>query len=157
MRGIEIVMLNTGDLARLCAVTPGLFDDDIRPDQAAAFLADPMNLCVLAYDGAEAVGMVTGTILRHPDKTPTLFVNEVGTREGWMRQGIATALMNRMRAEALARGCEGAWLGTEAENEVAQSFYRSLGAEELDGVFYGFDGAFSDDEDEDEMPEDRTR
>ena len=33
-------------------------------------------------------------------------------------------------AEARARGCEGVWLGTELDNEVAQSFYRSLGAEE---------------------------
>lgn len=150
MKGIEILLLGPADLARLCAVSAGLFDEDIRPDQAAAFLADPMNLCILAYDADEAVGMVTGTILRHPDKSPALFVNELGTREGWMRQGIATALMERIRAEARARGCDGVWLGTELDNEVAQSFYRSLGAEELQGVFYGFDGAFSDLEDADE-------
>lgn len=150
MKGIEIVLLVPADLARLCAVRPGLFDEDIREGEAAAFLADPMNICVLAYDGTEAVGMVTGTILRHPDKAPSLFVNELGTRDEWVRQGIATALMDRIRAEARARGCDGAWLGTELDNEVAQSFYRSLGAEELPGVFYGFDGVFADEAEPDD-------
>lgn len=138
MRGIEIVLLGPGDLARLCAVTPGLFDEDIRPDQAAAFLADPANLCLLAYDGDAAVGMVTATVLRHPDKPPTLFVNEVGTREGWMRRGIATALMTRMRAEAEARGCVGMWWGTDADNAEAIALYRKLGCDEVAGVFFGF-------------------
>jgi ribosomal protein S18 acetylase RimI-like enzyme len=122
-------------------VQPGLFDADIRPDQARAFLDDPANLIWLAYDGNMAVGMVTATILRHPDKAPSLFVNEVGTRDAWLRRGIATALMRTAIAAARARGIEGVWLGTEVDNEPARALYQSLGADEVMGVYYGWDDA----------------
>jgi hypothetical protein len=41
MQGITIRALGPEDLAVLCAVPEGLFDEDIRPDQAEAFLVDP--------------------------------------------------------------------------------------------------------------------
>jgi ribosomal protein S18 acetylase RimI-like enzyme len=145
MQGIEIVELGPADLPRLLAVAPGLFDAAMRPDQAALFLADPANLCCLAYDGDMAVGMLTGTVLRHPDKLPSLFINEVGTRDGWLRRGIATALLTRTRAIAQARGWDGMWLGTEADNLPAQALYRALGADEVPGMFYGWDGALDPD------------
>jgi ribosomal protein S18 acetylase RimI-like enzyme len=145
LQGIEFAELGPGDLPRLLAVEPDLFDEPIRPDQAALFLADPMNLCLLAHDGPLAVGMLTGTILRHPDKAPALFINEVGTRDAWQRRGIATALMQRALDWARRRGCEGVWLGTEADNLPAQALYRSLGADEVAGAFYGWDGALDED------------
>jgi ribosomal protein S18 acetylase RimI-like enzyme len=122
-------------------VQPGLFDEDIRPDQAAAFLADPANWILIAYDGAMAVGMLTGTVLRHPDKPPSLFVNEVGTREDWQRRGIARAMLQAVLARARTAGVEGVWLGTETDNLPAQGLYRALRATEVAGVFYGWDGA----------------
>ena len=121
------------DLALLCAVEPGLFDADIRPDQARAFLNDPHHEMVLAFDGAQAVGMVSGTVLRHPDKPPAMFINEVGTRESHQRRGIATALTERMIEIARARGCEGVWLGTETDNLPARGLYRKLGGDEVIG------------------------
>lgn len=134
-------MMGLADLADVLALEDGLFDDPIRPDQSAAFLADPMNLLAIAYSGLRAVGMASATILRHPDKAPSLFVNEVGTRDGWTRQGVASALMHTLISTARARGCEGVWVGTEHDNEPAKALYRSLGAVELPGVFFGWDDA----------------
>ena len=36
-------------------------------------------------------------------------------------------------------GCEGIWLGTEADNLAALALYRSLGADEVAGVYFGWD------------------
>jgi ribosomal protein S18 acetylase RimI-like enzyme len=144
---ITIRTLGPPDLATLLGIADGLFDNPIRPAEARAFLADPANLLLLAFDGAQAVGMLTATFLRHPDKPLSLFVNELGTRDGWQRQGIATALMTRALAIARARGARGTWLGTDADNTPAIAFYRSLKAAELPGVFFGWDGALDQDQD----------
>lgn len=136
---MQIVEISLADLDLLQSVTPGLFDHDIRPDQAAAFLSDPMNLLLLAFDGPLAVGMVSATLLRHPDKPPALFINEVGTRDSHLRRGIATALMRRMMDMGRARGCQGIWLGTEPGNDAALALYRKLGGQEQVLVGFGWD------------------
>lgn len=138
---IDLRRLGPDDLATLLSVEEGLFDEPLNSAESAAFLADPANLLLLAFDGDDAVGMLTGTFLRHPDKPLSLFVNELGTREAWQRRGIATALMREAIAIARARGARGVWLGTEEDNDAAIAFYRSLGAEELRGVFFGWDDA----------------
>lgn len=142
MPGFVIREIRMAEIDLLLAVTPGLFDHDIRADQSLAFLSDPGNMLFLAHDGDLAVGMATATILRHPDKPPALFVNEVGTRDSHLRRGIATSLMQAVIAAARNRGCQGIWLGTEADNDAALGLYRKLGGEELDFVGFGWDDAF---------------
>jgi ribosomal protein S18 acetylase RimI-like enzyme len=45
----------------------------------------------------------------------------------WHGQGIAQALMERVRAEAAARGAKTLWLGVWERNPRAQAFYRKCG------------------------------
>lgn len=142
MHGIGIREIGLAEIDQLLAVTPGLFDEPIRPEQSQAFLADPANLLFLAFDGDLAVGMATATVLLHPDKAPALFINEVGTRDSHLRRGIATALMQAVLAAGRARGCQGIWLGTERDNTAALGLYRKLGGEELDFIGFGWDDAF---------------
>jgi aminoglycoside 6'-N-acetyltransferase I len=144
-QALTIRHLGPEDIDLLLAVPEGLFDAPIDAVQAAAFLADPLHEIMLAYDGDLAVGMVTGTVVFHPDKPPSMFVNEVGTRDGWQRRGIALALMERFFDLARARGCKGIWLGTEPDNEAALGLYRRLGGQEITFVGFGWDGAFDDD------------
>ena len=144
MNDLDIRRLTKSDLEGLLAVSEGLFDNPIRRDQAVAFLADPLHEMLLAYESGQAVGMVSATVLLHPDKAPSLFINEVGTRDEWTRQGIATALVTRMIEIGRARGCVGAWLGTELDNALARGLYRSMDADEVSGVFYGWGGALDD-------------
>ncbi len=146
-KGITFHTLGPEDGALLAAIPEGLFDAAIDPQQAAAFLADPGHVLVLAFVGDFAVGMATGTVLLHPDKPPALFVNEVGVREDWQRRGIATALMERLIALAGARGCEGIWLGTELDNVAARALYlKAGGTEDGNVVLYGWDGALDRDQ-----------
>ena len=138
---IQIRDIGPGDIDLLPAVPPGLFDNDIRPDQSRAFLAGPANILLLAYAGDLAVGMASDTVLRHPDKAPALFVNEVGTRDSHLRQGVATALMQHLLALGRARGCQGIWLGTEPDNLPALGLYRKLGGTEAPFTGFGWDDA----------------
>jgi ribosomal protein S18 acetylase RimI-like enzyme len=133
--------LGPDDLPLLASVREGLFDDPVDPVHSAAFLADPLHEIVLAFAGGDAVGMATGTVLLHPDKPPTLFVNEVGVREEWQRQGIGRAVTERLIGIARARGCKGIWLGTEPDNVAALALYRSLEGEEVTFVGFGWDDA----------------
>ncbi len=75
--------------------------------------------------------MCSGTIIRHPDKAPWLFLNELGTRDSHVRRGIATALVHAMLDLARTRGCTDVWLGTDPDNAAALCLYRRFrGAEE---------------------------
>jgi ribosomal protein S18 acetylase RimI-like enzyme len=139
---ITLHLMGPDDLDRLMAVGAGLFDNPVRRDQATAFLTAPGHLLVLAYAESQAVGMASGQVLLHPDKAPAFFINEVGTRESHRRRGIAKRLCARLLEEARAMGCEGIWLATEADNTAARALYRSLAAQETDGiVVYDWDGA----------------
>ena len=88
------------------------------------------------------VGFASGTVLLHPDKQPSLFINELGTAEGWRRRGIGVALVAAIREEARGMGCAEAWLGTEADNEAARATYRRAGGREHAGfVLFDWGGA----------------
>jgi ribosomal protein S18 acetylase RimI-like enzyme len=127
---VEIRKLGARDLALLHSVPPGLFDAPVDPEQAEAFLADPMNLMFLAFVDETAVAMTSATVLRHPDKAPQLFINEVATRPEYRGRGIAKALCRRAIMTARSLGCQSIWLGTEADNTEARALYRSLGGKE---------------------------
>ena len=138
---ITYVQLGPDDFERLMAVRPGLFDLPLRPDQARAFLDNPLHEIVLAFDGETAVGMATGTVLLHPDKPPSMFINEIGTRDSHLRQGIGTGVTQALINIARKRGCVGIWLGTESDNVPALGLYRSMKATEVTGSFFGWDDA----------------
>lgn len=146
MEGITIRPLGPADLDLLLSVPDGLFDKAMIPEQAHAFLDDPLHEIVLAFDGGRTgglvVGMATGTILLHPDKPPSFFVNEVGTRDSHLRRGIASALTARLMEIARGRGCQGIWLATEPDNIAALGLYRKLGGQEEPVVAFGWDDAF---------------
>ncbi|MCY6382302.1 GNAT family N-acetyltransferase [Hoeflea prorocentri] len=143
-RHVTLRHLQADDLPLLLKVEEGLFDNPIDPAQAAAFLSDPLHELVLAFDGDLAVGMASGCILLHPDKKPSMFVNEVGVRDSHLRQGIGRAVTEKLFEIARARGCQGIWLGTEADNGPALALYRKLRGDELKGVYFGWDGAFDE-------------
>ncbi len=142
MEGITIRQLGPADLDLLLSVPDGLFDEAVIPEQARAFLNEPLHEIVLAFDGDLVVAMATGAILLHPDKPPSFFINEVGTRDSHLRRGIASALTARLMEIARDRGCQGIWLATEPDNIAALGLYRKLGGQEEPVVAFGWDDAF---------------
>lgn len=131
---ITVRMLGPDDLAVFDRVAEGTFDFPVRPDQALAFLESPSHLIAAALAGDLVVGMATGVIYLHPDKPPQLWINEVGTAEGWGRRGIATRTSRALMAAAAAAGCTEMWLATEGENAPARALYRTLAGEETEGI-----------------------
>ncbi len=119
-------LLGPGDASLLDRVAEEVFDEPIRPNRAAAYLAEPGNLMLVALDGDLVVGQCAGVIHRHPDKPTELYVDELGVSPAWQRQGIGAELMRRILDEGRARGCEEAWLGTEPDNVAANALYAGL-------------------------------
>lgn len=118
------------------------FDHAVDARELERFVGDPGHELVFATIYDLVVGFASGTVLRHPDKAPAFFINEVGVDVPWRRRGVARALCRRLIERARAIGCAGIWLATEADNTAARALYRSLSARETRGiVVYDWDGA----------------
>lgn len=131
---ITLRHLGPDDLELVLNIKEGLFDGPVRPEQAAAFLAEPLHDMVVAMDGVVVVGMASGQVSLHPDKLPAYFIGEVGVRDAYQRRGIATRLCLALKDIAEARNCNGVWVPTEDENAPARALYRSLNGRETTGV-----------------------
>lgn len=87
---------------------------------------------IVAVDGQEVVGFAVVQFMHTPD-TPYkrardfYHVEEFGVDEKHRRQGIATALMEFVKADARARGFQKVELDMWQFNEVALQFYESVG------------------------------
>ena len=96
---VALRLLGPGDAAVLARVAEGVFDEPVRPDRAAAHLAEPGHLMLVALDGDLVVGQCAAVIHRHPDKATELYVDEVGVADGWRRRGIGRAMLDRILRE----------------------------------------------------------
>ncbi len=144
MDGIRIIHLGPEDHDILLRVEPGLFDRALEPAEVFSFLAQGTHEMVLAMAAGHAVGMASGVVILHPDKPPQFFVNEVDVRENYRRQGIGTALIQRLRDIAMDRGCVDVWLAAEGDDLPARRLFRSMKAHETEHVVI-YDWSDSDD------------
>lgn len=136
--GVTIKRITTADIALFARVGAEVFDKPIHPDRLKAYLAQPGHLMVLALDANLVVGQCAGVIHRHPDKVTELYIDEVGTATGHLRQGIATAMLRELFAWGGELGCKEAWLGTELDNIAANGLYRRFGGEADTMAYYEF-------------------
>ncbi|HSG35239.1 MAG TPA: GNAT family N-acetyltransferase, partial [Sphingomonadaceae bacterium] len=123
--GWEIRRLGPGD-EMLVEQGGHLFDDPPIPHETTRFLVGEDNFLWFALVEGKPAGFVSAVLLRHPDKRPSLFVNELGVDDEYRRRGIATALMEAAVAQARALGCEAAWVAAESDDELAIAFYESM-------------------------------
>ncbi len=127
---ITIRSLGPEDAFVLDRVRPGVFDNEIDPSRAWAFLATRVNEMVVALDQGEVVGFAFGTTLFRPDKPTQFYIDEVSVHADYQRQGIARRMLEHLRDRAFDRGCESIWLLTEADNDAARALYSKTGARE---------------------------
>lgn len=111
-----------------------VFDGPALAAATAGFLSGPQNIMVLAEMDGLAVGFASGTVLDHPDKPPSLLIQELGVNEPAQRRGIARVLLAALRDEGRRRGCRGSWVLTEDDNVAAKATYRAAGGREITGV-----------------------
>ena len=107
-------------------IAPDVFDNDIIPEQLDAFLQDPRHRMFLAVDDGVVVGMASAFEYLHPDKNSQLFINEVGVAPSHRRLGIGRRLVEALINCAKERGCDYAWLGTDADNISGNACFSSV-------------------------------
>ncbi|MBX3579178.1 MAG: GNAT family N-acetyltransferase [Rhizobiaceae bacterium] len=135
---IDYRLLRQGDDAVLGRVAAGVFDEPVRPDRVAAYLAEPNHHLLVAIADGLVVGQVAAVVHRHPDKPAELYIDEVGVGDDWLRRGIARRMMEAMFAFGRSIGCAECWVGTEGDNEPAIALYRGFGAEPVHLVYFEY-------------------
>jgi len=122
---IEIRRLEAGDDALVMRVAKDVFDEPVRPDRLAAYLASPGHFMIVALADGVVVGQCAAVIHRHPDKVSELYIDEVGVTPAFQRQGIARKMLDAVFVIGRENGCEEAWVGTEPGNAAARALYES--------------------------------
>jgi ribosomal protein S18 acetylase RimI-like enzyme len=137
---VTVKLLTIDDVEVLHRVDDDVFDDPVRPDLAAEFLADPRHHIAVAVDGGVVIGMASAVHYVHPDKPPQLFIDEVGVASSHRRQGIASQLIALLLAHGRALGCSEAWVAADEDNAPARALYAKAGGQEepVRAVIYAF-------------------
>ncbi len=130
---IQLKVATREDIPALVAAGDNLFDFPVKPDRAREFFADPRHHLVLALDGNKAVGMVSAFHYVHPDKDPTLFINEASVIKTCQGQGIGQNLVRFMVDYGRQHlDCREVWVATENSNVTAQNAYLAAGGKKDD-------------------------
>lgn len=122
---VEIRRLYPGDDALVMRVADDVFDEPVRPDRLASYLAQSGHFMIVALVEGLVVGQCAAVIHRHPDKPIELYIDEVGVSPAFQRQGIARKMLDAMFALGREHGCEEAWVGTEPDNLPARALYEA--------------------------------
>jgi len=122
----EILRLSPENAAVLDRVADEVFDEPVRSERLAAYLAEPGHVMLVALVGKIVVGQCAAVVHRHPDKVTELYIDEVGVAPAFQRKGIARAMVERMLAIGKELGCGEAWVGTEPDNLPARGLYEGL-------------------------------
>ena len=122
----DIHLVSSENSEILDRIGADVFDDPIDTPQLYAFLDDMRHIMFVAVHEETVVGMASAVEYFHPDKNPQLWINEIGVASTHRRLGIGRSLVKALLAEAKARGCVSAWLGTDIDNESAQACFGSV-------------------------------
>ena len=118
-----------------------LFDHPVDLTATTNFLADDRHHLLIGYVGGQPAGFVTAVELLHPDKPqPEMFLYELGVEEPFRRQGVATALMQRLVDLCRERGCGEMFVLTDDDNAAGNDTYAKAGGKPKPaGVMYAWD------------------
>jgi aminoglycoside 6'-N-acetyltransferase I len=137
---IEIKVLQKGDAALLARVVPGVFDHPLDAHLTAEFLADPRHHLAVAIEDGAVIAMASAVHYVHPDKSPELWINEVGVAASHRGRGLGSAVLSAVLQAGQAVGCVEAWMLTHRSNTPAMRLYSSAGGTEApeDQVMFTF-------------------
>ncbi|HUR95708.1 MAG TPA: GNAT family N-acetyltransferase [Gemmatimonadales bacterium] len=127
----EVRILGARDAAVLARVAPGVFDNEVDPALSAEFLRDPRHHLAVAIDDGHVVGFASGVHYVHPDKSPELWINEVGVAPSHQRHGLGRQLLRLLFARGRELGCREAWVLTSPANGAAIRLYEAVGGRDL--------------------------
>ena len=136
---LQIIRLTAANADLLRNIAEDVFDMDVVPERLRAYLAEPVNLMIIAVDGDLVIGQAAAVIHKHPDKPDELFIDEVGVSPDWRQRGIARRMMQAMFQLGRSLGCQASWLGTEVDNLPARRLYESFGEDGVEIMMFDFD------------------
>jgi GNAT superfamily N-acetyltransferase len=122
-----IKRLGHGDERALEQVGP-CFDQPVKHAAGTRFLDSDGHHILVAYEGENVAGFVTGVELTHPDKGTEMFLYELGVEENFRGRGHGTALVKALADIARERNCYGMWVLTDDDNAAALATYAAAGA-----------------------------
>ena len=112
-----------GDVAQAAQ----LFDMPLQPEAVERFLADDRHHLLLAIEGDDVVGFVSGVEMTHPDKGTEMFLYELAVAEAARNRGVGRSLVAALAELARSRGCYGMWVLTDDGNPAALRAYAAAG------------------------------
>ena len=133
-------MLQPGDEALLVRAVELADEGPLTGERAAAMLAEPDLVNVVALDTGAPVGFVYGYVLRRYEAT-SFFIYSVDVAESHQRRGLAKAML----AQLSDLGRTGRWdemfVFTNAGNAPAMALYEAAGGHRPnpDDVMFDFD------------------
>lgn len=123
--GFEVVMLRAGDEAVLANVEADVFDGPVDAGLVAEFLHDLRHHIVVARYAGRVIGFASGVHYVHPDKSPELWINEVGVAPAYQgKGGVGKRLLAALLEAGGHAGCREAWVLTDRSNDAAIRLYR---------------------------------
>jgi ribosomal protein S18 acetylase RimI-like enzyme len=122
----------------LTNVADGVFDHPVDSTLTAEFLRDPRHhLCVGIQENI-VVAFAFAVHYVNPDKSPQLWINEVGVSPSHQRKGFANAVLTALLSLGHELGCTEAWVLTDENNAAARALYRSVGGMESAQIIVSF-------------------
>jgi len=122
---VEIRRLLTGDDALVMQVAEDAFDESVRANRLAAYLASPGHFMIVALADGVVVGQCAAVIHRHPDKVSDSISTRSASRPPSSARASRRKMLDAMFAIGREHGCEEAWVGTEPDNVAARALYES--------------------------------
>lgn len=137
----DIVHLGSGDqplMLRLLDMFGAAFDDpehyasaQPRPGYLEALLQSDMFIALAALSHGEVAGGLAAYVLqKFEQERSEIYIYDLAVAERFRRQGIATALIIRLKPIARARGARVVFVQADREDEPAIALYSKLGRRE---------------------------
>jgi ribosomal protein S18 acetylase RimI-like enzyme len=152
MSMIEVKQISLGeDLAVIVEAIKRASWSDSSEIETLDYIVEKLKACIqqeshifcVAYLRGQFAGMASAFVLQRPDGDMWLYVDEVDVCADMQRQGVGTAMMQFLFAEANKQQCREVWLGTEQDNVAANKLYSSLQPTETEAfVGYTFKTSF---------------
>lgn len=134
----HVRILGPSDAELLDSVEDGVFDGPLRPGLVREFLDDERHHLAVALSDGRVVGMASAVHYVHPDKSPELWINEVGVAEEARGQGLGGRLVQALLDLGRDLGCGGAWVLTDPDNRAATGLYEGRGGRAEPAVLYSW-------------------
>lgn len=111
------------------------------PDAAYAedWLINPNHIALVAEAGSEPVGALAAYVLpKFEQARSEIYIYDLAVLERARRQGVATALIDALRASARAVGAWTIFVQADIvpEDEPARALYRKLACEEITALHF---------------------